>query len=59
MSGDLFGGVKALEQHGLSVFFGMDDDVFHSYSVYARGCESLSNSYGLLDQTPYGRAAGL
>jgi predicted dithiol-disulfide oxidoreductase (DUF899 family) len=43
------------EQHGLSVFFQLDDDVFHTYSVYARGCESLSNAYRLLDQTPYGR----
>jgi predicted dithiol-disulfide oxidoreductase (DUF899 family) len=43
------------EQHGLSVLFQLDDDVFHTYSVYARGCESLSNAYRLLDQTPYGR----
>ena len=25
------------EEHGLSVFFRLDDDVFHTYSVYARG----------------------
>jgi predicted dithiol-disulfide oxidoreductase (DUF899 family) len=43
------------EQHGLSVFFQLDDDIFHTYSVYARGCESLSNAYRLLDQTTYGR----
>jgi predicted dithiol-disulfide oxidoreductase (DUF899 family) len=43
------------EQHGLSVFFSMGDEIFHTYSVYARGCESLSNAYRLLDQTPYGR----
>src|SRR5437899_720762 len=24
-------------QHGLSVFFTLDDDVFHTYSAYARG----------------------
>jgi predicted dithiol-disulfide oxidoreductase (DUF899 family) len=43
------------ENHGLSVFFRLDDDVFHTYSTYARGCESLTNSYQLLDRTPYGR----
>jgi predicted dithiol-disulfide oxidoreductase (DUF899 family) len=43
------------EQHGLSVFFRLDDDVFHSYSAYARGTESLTDSYRLLDTTPYGR----
>jgi predicted dithiol-disulfide oxidoreductase (DUF899 family) len=43
------------EQHGLSVFFRLDDDIFHTYSVYARGCESLTNAYRLLDTTPYGR----
>jgi predicted dithiol-disulfide oxidoreductase (DUF899 family) len=43
------------EEHGLSVFFRLDDDVFHTYSVYARGTESLTDSYRLLDTTPYGR----
>ncbi|HEX4963234.1 MAG TPA: DUF899 domain-containing protein [Thermoanaerobaculia bacterium] len=43
------------EAHGLSVFFKLDDDVFHTYSTYARGAESLSDSYRLLDVTPYGR----
>jgi predicted dithiol-disulfide oxidoreductase (DUF899 family) len=43
------------EQHGLSVFFQMDDQVFHTYSAYGRGVEGLTNSYSLLDVTPYGR----
>jgi predicted dithiol-disulfide oxidoreductase (DUF899 family) len=43
------------ETHGLSVFFRIDDEVFHSYSTFARGCESLTDSYRLLDLTPYGR----
>ena len=43
------------ETHGLSVFFRIDDDVFHSYSTYNRGTESLTDSYRLLDMTPYGR----
>jgi predicted dithiol-disulfide oxidoreductase (DUF899 family) len=43
------------EQHGLSVFFRLGDEVFHTYSAYARGTESLTNAYTLLDTTPYGR----
>jgi predicted dithiol-disulfide oxidoreductase (DUF899 family) len=43
------------EEHGLSVFFRLDDDVFHTYSTYARGTEALTDSYPLLDVTPYGR----
>lgn len=43
------------ESHGLSVFFRVGDEVFHSYSTYARGCEGLTDAYSLLDTTPYGR----
>ena len=43
------------EEHGLSVFFRVDKDVFHTYSTYARGTESLTDAYTLLDRTPYGR----
>jgi predicted dithiol-disulfide oxidoreductase (DUF899 family) len=43
------------ESHGLSVFFRLDDAVFHTYSTYARGVEGLTNDYSLLDITPYGR----
>jgi predicted dithiol-disulfide oxidoreductase (DUF899 family) len=43
------------ESHAMSVFFRLGDDVFHTYSAYARGAESLTNSYALLDITPYGR----
>lgn len=43
------------EAHGLSVFFRVGDDVFHAYSTYGRGVESLTDSYSLLDVTPYGR----
>ena len=32
------------EEHGLSVFFRLDDDVFHTYSVYARGTEPLTDA---------------
>jgi predicted dithiol-disulfide oxidoreductase (DUF899 family) len=43
------------EEHGLSVFFAADGEVFHTYSVYARGTGCLTDAYALLDQTPYGR----
>ena len=43
------------ERHGLSVFFRIDDDIFHTYSTYNRGTESLTDVYRLLDMTPYGR----
>jgi len=43
------------ETHGLSVFFRLDGNVYHTYSTYARGCEALTDSYRLLDVTPYGR----
>jgi predicted dithiol-disulfide oxidoreductase (DUF899 family) len=43
------------EEHGLSVFFRLNEDVFHTYSAYARGTESLTDAYRLLDMTPHGR----
>ena len=43
------------ESHGLSVFFRIGDEIFHTYSAYARGTESLTDAYRLLDVTPYGR----
>lgn len=43
------------EAPGLSVFFRDGDTVYHTYSVYARGVENLTDSYSLLDITPYGR----
>ena len=43
------------EEHGLSVFFRLGDEVFHTYSVYARGTEPLTDARALLDMTPYGR----
>jgi predicted dithiol-disulfide oxidoreductase (DUF899 family) len=43
------------EKHGLSVFFRLGNEIFHTYSAYARGTENLTNAYSLLDTTPYGR----
>lgn len=43
------------EEHGISVFFRLGEDIYHTYSVFARGTESITDFYSLLDITPYGR----
>lgn len=43
------------EQPGHSVFLRIGDDVFHTYSSYARGAEWFGGSYAALDLTPLGR----
>ena len=48
-------GEGSSEQPGYSVFLRDGDAVFHTYSMYARGCESLGGSYYFLDTTALGR----
>ncbi len=43
------------EAPGMSVFFRDGDAIYHTYSSYARGSEGATDTYGLLDLTPYGR----
>ncbi len=43
------------EQHGLSVFLRREEEVFHTYSTYARGVEQLMSTFIFLDLTPFGR----
>lgn len=43
------------EQPGFSVFLRDGDDIFHTYSTYARGTEALGGSYYFLDMTALGR----
>jgi len=43
------------EAPGTSVFFRLGDDIYHTYSTFARGSEYLTNTSALLDITPYGR----
>jgi predicted dithiol-disulfide oxidoreductase (DUF899 family) len=43
------------EQPGHSCFLRVGDDVFHTYSMYARGAEQLGGSYYFLDLTALGR----
>jgi predicted dithiol-disulfide oxidoreductase (DUF899 family) len=40
---------------GASVFLRRGDDVFHTYSAYARGLDHTAVGYPFLDLTPYGR----
>jgi predicted dithiol-disulfide oxidoreductase (DUF899 family) len=40
---------------GQSCFLRVDDRVFHTYSLFARGLESLGGSYYFLDNTALGR----
>jgi predicted dithiol-disulfide oxidoreductase (DUF899 family) len=43
------------EQPGYSFFLRDGGDVFHTYSMYARGAEQLGGSYYFLDMTALGR----
>ena len=43
------------EAHAFSVFFRVGDEVYHTYSCYARGAERTCDAYSLLDLTPFGR----
>lgn len=43
------------EMPGVSVFARDGNDVFHTYSAYARGLDMLNGAYHFLDLTPLGR----
>ncbi|MEX0664628.1 MAG: DUF899 domain-containing protein [Acidimicrobiia bacterium] len=43
------------ELAGLSAFARRGDEVFHTYSCYARGLDAFNGAYQLLDLTPKGR----
>lgn len=43
------------EAPGLSVFVRDGDELFHSYSSYARGLDAQIGTYNYLDLTPFGR----
>jgi predicted dithiol-disulfide oxidoreductase (DUF899 family) len=49
------GAEQPFELHGLSVFLRDGSRVFHTYSTYARGPETLIGTYHYLDLTPLGR----
>jgi predicted dithiol-disulfide oxidoreductase (DUF899 family) len=48
-------GEQPIELPGLSCFLRAGDEVFHTYSLYARGAEMLGGSYYFLDLTALGR----
>ena len=49
------GDTASAEVPGLSCFLRDGDDIFHTYSTYARGTDGLGGSYTLLDLTALGR----
>ena len=48
-------GEGSSEQPGYSVFLRDGEQIFHTYSAYARGTEALGGSYYFLDMTALGR----
>ncbi|MFI5897695.1 DUF899 domain-containing protein [Actinoplanes sp. NPDC051513] len=48
-------GDQPMEQPGMSCFLRVGDDVFHTYSTFARGTEQMGGAYGILDMTALGR----
>jgi predicted dithiol-disulfide oxidoreductase (DUF899 family) len=48
-------GEGSSEQPGYSTFLRSGDEVFHTYSVFARGTEMLGGGYYFLDMTALGR----
>lgn len=46
------------EMPGLSVFLRDGENIFHTYSTYARGLDPLLATYQFLDLTPFGRGEG-
>ncbi len=54
-TGYYLAGDQPIEQPGLSCFLRDGDDVFHTYSTFARGAEMTGGSYYFLDLTALGR----
>ena len=51
-----FAAFPSAEAPGISVFYkDKDDQIFHTYSAYARGSENTINTYNYLDLVPKGR----
>jgi predicted dithiol-disulfide oxidoreductase (DUF899 family) len=49
-------GQESSEVPGISCFLRDGDDVFHTYSTYARGTDQIGSAYTLLDLTAFGRS---
>jgi predicted dithiol-disulfide oxidoreductase (DUF899 family) len=50
-----FTGEQPSEQPGFSFFLHDGDTIYHTYSMYGRGCEQVGGSYYYLDHTALGR----
>jgi predicted dithiol-disulfide oxidoreductase (DUF899 family) len=50
-----FTGEQPSEQPGFSFFLRDGDTIYHTYSMYGRGCEQVGGSYYYLDHTALGR----
>ena len=48
-------GEQPIEGPGRSSFLRDGEAIYHTYSVYARGLETMGGSYYLLDETALGR----
>lgn len=55
---DLVGDAESVEMSGVSCFLRDADEVFHTYSTWARGTDYVGNAYTLLDLTAFGRSEG-
>jgi len=53
---DKLSGDEAEDVPGLSCFLRDGDEIFHTYSAYARGGEQTISAYALLDMTAFGRS---
>jgi predicted dithiol-disulfide oxidoreductase (DUF899 family) len=51
----LLGGDRSAEMPGYSCFLRDGDEIFHTYSAFARGTEYVGNAYTFLDMTALGR----
>ena len=51
----LLGGDRSAEMPGYSAFLRDGDEIFHTYSAFARGTEYVGNAYTYLDRTALGR----
>ena len=51
----LLDGDRSAEMPGYSCFLREGDEIFHTYSAFARGTEYVGNAYTYLDMTALGR----
>jgi predicted dithiol-disulfide oxidoreductase (DUF899 family) len=52
---DALGDADSTELPGVSCFLRDGEQIYHTYSTYARGTDTLGSSYSLLDLTALGR----